>query len=78
MLYRTYFKLGYDNQFKLKYYDVHQAKKDFDDRHIEYHIEFFRSGFNAIVKKWLAGGCRETPEEMDGIIRSEYQGRVPL
>ena len=78
LFYCTYFKLGYDNQFKLKYYDVHQAKKDFDDRHIEYHIEFFRSGFNAIVKKWLAGGCRETPEEMDGIIRSEYQGRVPL
>ena len=23
----------------------------------------------------LAGGCRETPEEMEAIIRSEYQGR---
>ena len=65
-----------DNQFKLRYYDTHQAKKDFDNQYIEYHIEFFRSGFNAIVKKWLAGGCKETPEEMDEIIRSEYQGRV--
>ncbi len=78
LFYCTYFKLGYDNQFKLKYYDIHQAKQDFNNRHIEYHIEFFRSGFNAIVKKWLAGGCKETPEEMDEIIRSEYQGRVAL
>ncbi len=75
LFYRTYFKLGYDNQFKLKYYDIHQAKRHFENRHIEYHIEFFRSGFNAIVKMWLTGGCKETPEEMDEIIRSEYQGR---
>lgn len=76
LFYRTYFKLGYDNQFKLEYYDIHQAKQHFDNRHIEYHVEFFRSGFNAIVKKWLAGGCKETPEEMDEIIRGEYRGRV--
>ncbi len=75
LFYRTYFKLGYDNQFKLKYYDIHQAERHFNDRHIEYHIEFFRSGFNAIVKLWLAGGCKETPEEMEEIIRTEYQGR---
>lgn len=75
LFYRTYFKLGYDNQFKLEYYDIHQAQRDFDDKHIVYHAEFFRCGFNAIVKMWLAGGCKETPEEMDGIIRSEYKGR---
>ena len=75
LFYRTYFKLGYDNQFKLKYYDVHQAQQHFDNRHTEYHIEFFRNGFNAIVKMWLAGDCKETPEEMDEIIKSEYQGR---
>ena len=23
----------------------------------------------------FAGGCKETPEEMDGMIRSEYKGR---
>ena len=75
LFYRTYFKLGYDNQFKLKYYDTHQAQQHFDNQHIEYHIEFFRSGFNAIIKMWLAGGCKETPEEMDQIIKREYQGR---
>lgn len=76
LFYRTYFKLGYDNQFKLKYYDIHQAQRHFDNQYIEYHVEFFRSGFNAIVKMWMAGGCRETPEEMEAIIRSEYQGRA--
>ena len=38
-------------------------------------MEFFRSGFNAIVKLWLSNGCQETPEEMEEIIKSEYSGR---
>ncbi len=78
MLYRTYFKLGYDNQYQIRYYDTKQAIKYFDNKHIEYHITFFQSGFNAIVKMWLAGGCKETPEEMNEIIRSEYQGRLSV
>lgn len=76
LFYRTYFKLGYDNQYKIELYDRHQAQRYFDNRHVAYHIEFFKSGFNAIVKMWLAGRCKETPEEMDAIIRSEYQGRA--
>ena len=75
LFYRTYFKLGYDNQHQITLYDTRQAKQHFDNKHIAYHIEFFKSGFNAIVKMWLANGCQETPEEMDEIIRSEYQGR---
>ena len=47
----------------------------FDNRFIEYHGEFFRSGITAVIRMWLAGGCRETPEEMYEIITSEYQGR---
>lgn len=76
LFYRTYFKLGYDNQYQIQYFDVHQAEQHFANRYIDYHIEFFRSGFNAVVKKWLAGGCKETPEEMEEIIRSEYRGRT--
>lgn len=111
LLYRTYFKLGYDNQFRLGgtgslahressglvpggsgvltpngylnardssltlKYDNRLAEQYFGNRHIEYHIEFFRSGFNAIVKMWLERGCKESPEEIEDIIRSEYQGR---
>ena len=75
---KAYFKLDYDNQYQIRYYDTKQAIKYFDNKHIEYHITFFQSGFNAIVKMWLAGGCKETPEEMNEIIRSEYQGRLSV
>ncbi|MGN0660170.1 MAG: TetR/AcrR family transcriptional regulator, partial [Oscillospiraceae bacterium] len=64
MLYKTYFKLGYDNQYKIVQYDTALAEKHFGNRFIEYHCEFFKSGLNTIIKIWLAGGCRETPEEM--------------
>lgn len=33
------------------------------------------NGCNAIVRKWLYNGCKETPEEMADIIHSEYAGR---
>ncbi len=75
LFYKTYFKLGYDEKHQIKLYDIEQATKDFNNEYIAYHIEFFRSGFNAIVKMWLAGGCKESPEVMEQIIRSEYQGR---
>lgn len=76
LFYKTYFKLGYDNQFKIVKYDTKLAANHFNNRLIPYHIEFFKSGFNSIVKMWLAGGCKETPEEMNEIIQSEYRGRV--
>jgi len=75
LFYKTYFKLGYDNNFKSMLYDTHQASVYFDNQFIDYHIEFFKNGFNAIVKMWLAKECKETPEEMEEIIRSEYSGR---
>lgn len=75
-LYITYFKLGYDSKFEVYIYDTYQAEKYFDNKHIDYHIEFFKSGFNAIVKKWLAEGCKESPEEMAEILNTEYRGRA--
>lgn len=78
LFYKTYFKLGYDNQYTILGYDHHLAEAHFDNRFIDYHMEFFRSGLTAVLKKWLAGGCKETPEEIDKIIRSEYQGRTKL
>lgn len=74
--YRTYFKLGYDDKHEVTVYDTKQAEEFFDNKHISYHIEFFKSGLNAIIKKWLQSGCAESPEEMDEIIRYEYQGRI--
>ncbi len=76
MLYKTYFKLGYDSNYRNIGYDKKLAEKYFGNRFIEYHCEFFRSGLTAIIKMWLAGGCRETPEEIYEIVQAEYQGRT--
>ena len=75
IFYRTYFKLGFDKTDVVGIYDTDLSKEYFNDENIDYHIEFFRAGFNAIVKKWLHGGCIETPEQMSEILKSEYQGR---
>ena len=45
------------------------------NRFIDYHCEFFKSGITAIIKHWLSNGCLETPEEINGILMSEYRGR---
>lgn len=76
LFYKTYFKLGYTNDYELLRYDKEQAQVHFNNRFIQYHCEFFRAGITKIIQMWLDGGCKETPEEMDEIIRSEYQGRV--
>ncbi len=75
IFYKTYFKLGYDEQHKVLIYDAARAESDFGSKNIKYHIEFFRTGLNAIIKMWLNGGCVESPEEMAEIIKQEYKGR---
>ena len=75
IFYRTYFKLGYDENYKIVTYDIELAKKHFQGRFINYHMEFFKSGLTKIIKLWLQNGCQETPEEMFEIVKSEYQGR---
>jgi len=74
--YNTYFKLGADINFKLKQYDTDLAEKYYDNKYIEYHVEFFRNGLNAVLKKWLNEGCKESPEEIAEIIRSEYSNKI--
>lgn len=75
IFYKTYFKLGYDEKHLVFEYDIKMAEKYLQNKNMKYHIEFFRSGLNAIIKMWLSGGCRETPEEMDEILKQEYRGR---
>lgn len=76
LLYKTYFKLGYDNNYKIICYSKELALKHFNNKFIEYHCEFFRSGITAIIKMWLNNGCKETPEEICEIINSEYSKRT--
>ena len=75
IFYKTYFKLCYDDKHLISPYDMCRAEMEQMDQHTKYHIEFFRNGLNAIIKIWLAGGCRETPEEMADILKKEYRGR---
>lgn len=75
IFYKTYFKLATMDKQQVLVYDKSRAEKDFGGKNIEYHIEFFRNGLNAIIKMWLAGGCKESPEEMAEIIKAEYKGR---
>ena len=75
LFYTTYFRLCYDESHKISTYDPRRAEQEQIDRHVNYHIEFFRSGLNTIIKMWLADGCRESPEEMAEILKSEYRGR---
>ncbi len=75
LFYNTYFKLGYDGRHIIKLYDHKRAQQDFNGEYVDYYIEFFHAGFNAIVKKWLAGGCKEAPEELEKILQDEYRGR---
>lgn len=72
MLYKTYFKLG-NIDFNMVGFDKEVAEMFFDMKYIEYHIEFFKHGLNAIIKKWLNDGCKETPEELQDILNSEYR-----
>lgn len=78
IFYRTYFKLGYDEKYKILAYDYNLAEKHLDNRFIEYHMEFFKSGLTKIIKLWLQNGCKETPEEMFEIVKSEYRGREEI
>lgn len=75
IFYQTYFRLGYDGNYRIMTYDRQLAEQHFDNRFVEYHMEFFRSGMTKVIKMWLENGCQETPEEMFEIIKSEYRGR---
>jgi AcrR family transcriptional regulator len=76
LFYKTYFKLGLDGRYELTEHDLKSTAEYYlgerIEQHLEYHLEFFRNGLNAIIKLWLKNGCRETPEEMAEVIKAEY------
>ncbi len=74
-VYRIYFKLGLDQKYPINIHKLDQEVRLLCGDHLEYHITFHKAGFAALIKRWLDRGCQETPEEMCGIIRSEYRGR---
>ena len=75
IFFKTYFKLESISMSPVNQYNIDLAAKYYNNEYIDYHIEFFRAGLNAIIKKWLNNNCRETPEEMVKIITSEYKNK---
>ena len=75
IFFKTYFKLESITMSLPTEYHVELAEKYYDNKFIDYHIEFFRAGLNAIIKKWLNNNCKESPEEMAKIITSEYKNK---
>lgn len=73
IFYKTYFKLKFDTVSSTFQFHEDLALKYYNNKHIDYHIEFFRAGFTAILKKWLNSGCKESPEEILEILKSEYK-----
>ena len=75
IFFKTYFKLEEISMDFPTQYRVELAEKYYDNKFIDYHIEFFRAGLNAVIKRWLNNGCKETPEEINEIIISEYKNK---
>lgn len=75
IFFKTYFKLESISMNIPTQYCIELAEKFYDNKYIDYHIEFFRAGLNAIIKKWLNSGCKESPEEINEIITSEYKNK---
>lgn len=76
IFYKTYFKLNFDLSSNLMYELDDEAVKFLGStKNKDYHIEFFKAGLNAILKKWLNNGCAESPEEIEEILKSEYMHR---
>lgn len=73
IFFKTYFKLASISISPILQHNVEMAEKYYANKYIDYHIEFFRADLNAIIKKWLKGGCKEKPEEMVEILTSEYR-----
>ena len=75
IFFKTYFKLESITISTPIQYNIELAEKYYDNKYIDYHIDFFRAGLNAVIKKWLNNGCKETPEEINEIIISEYKNK---
>lgn len=75
LFYKTYFKLNYNNDTDIVEFDYNLSKTLYNNKLIDYHIEFFKAGLNAIIKKWLDNNCKESVEDIEEIIKTEYSDK---
>lgn len=74
IFYNTYFKLGFDilpDGIPIEEKEIIRWYGSVINT--DYHVEFFKAGLNAILKKWLKGGCKESPEEINEVLIREYK-----
>jgi len=79
LFYKTYFKLEFDlasDDFLLDKNDIVKWYGTYDLS--DYHVAFFKAGLNAVIKKWLDSGCKESPEEINNVIETEYRKRIDI
>lgn len=76
IFYKTFFKLNFDYNWNSDYLNDEMMKWFGTTENKDYHITFFKAGLNAIIQKWLDNGCKESPEEIDRIIKNEYKKRT--
>ena len=44
-----------------------------DEEELYYHQTFFCNGLIAVIERWIAGDCKESPQKMCQILEKEYQ-----
>lgn len=75
MYYKTMYKLNFNFlDYCSNYLSIDDAIRYLGTSdNLEYHLEFFKAGMKAIIKKWLDNDCQESPLEMANIIKLEYE-----
>lgn len=77
LFYKTYFKLNIDLTNAVLFIDEKELNTFYLNKEdIEYHIEFFKAGLNALIKKWLDTNCKKSPEEINKILELEYKNKI--
>ena len=48
------------------------------EEEMQYHGEFFLFGMTAMLRHWVTGGCRETPQELCKILSRQYSPNMQV
>lgn len=75
IFYKTYFKLELDKSFIIEEYDYTLSSFYYDDGYLDYHIDFFRAGINAVIKRWLGEGCKESLKRYLKLLKVNIENR---
>lgn len=74
MFYEAFLKLNIDitDLFRKNFGDAPSTDPVFD----EYSQEFIQAGMNAVIKRWLLGGCAESPSQISRVLQQFFKGNA--